>query len=157
MAKASGGTRNGVGGQATAPAPNDAGYRASETSFKYTYNPETVKFEVRDIDKDYSNLSEVTASDLRKKDDFSFSSVQRNNEGKFDLGRGDFWFTDRMSFAQAINTAVKEIKTGYKNNEDIRDHYMVVENQDSSLWATVQAIRVADGKVRITISRYKGL
>lgn len=159
MGKGNGGTRsNGTSTGGVVAAPKDAGYLASETSFKYTYNPETVKFDVRDDGRDYQRDHEgITPADLRKKQDFHFSSVQRNDEGKFDLGRGDYWFTDNMSFAQAVNRAVKEIKDGYRNNEDIRDHYMVVENEDSSLWATVQALRVADGKVRISISRYKGL
>lgn len=158
MGKTSGGTRkNGTSiGGVVAP-PKDAGYLASETSFKYTYDPETVKFELRDWGREYEAEQGITAADLRKKDDFNFSSVQRNDDGKFDLGRGDYWFTENMSFAQAVNRAVKEIKDGYRNNEDIRDHYMVVENEDNSLWATVQALRVANGKVRISISRYKGL
>ena len=155
MAKASGGTRASGPGGAT-PAPVDAGYRASETSFKYSYDPDKVKFRINDISRELG-IEEITAKDLQTVDDFHFSSVQRNNDGKFDLGHGDYWFTEKMSFAQAVNRAVSEIKSGYRNNEDIRDHYMVVENEDNSLWATIQAIRDGNNRVRISISRYKGL
>ena len=159
MGKGNGGTRSqgpaqAAGGRENTPV--DAGYRASETSFKYSYDPDKVKFRINDISRELG-IEEVTAKDLRTVDDFSFSSVQRDNDGKFDLGRGDYWFTEKMSFAKAVGRAVEEIKTGYKNNENVRDHYMVVENKDNSLWATVQAVMDDNNKARITISRYKGL
>lgn len=156
MAKASGGTRaSGPGG--AAPAPVDAGYRASETSFKYSYNPDTVKFKVESPGREYGLENDITASDLRTRADFNFGSVQRDNDGKFDLGRPDYWFTENMSFSQAINKAVDEIKTGYRNNENVRDHYMMVESEGTDLWASVRAVLDDNNKVRITISRYKGL
>ena len=159
MGKGNGGTR-GQGPAQTAGGRtiqlDDSGYRAAETSFKYSYDPDKVKFRINDIERELG-IEGITAKDLRTKDDFSFSSVQRNNAGKFDLGRGDYWFTENMSFAQAVNRAVQEIKSGYRNNENIRDHYMVVENEDNSLWATVQATMEGDNKVRIMINRYKGL
>lgn len=158
MGKTSGGTRStGPGGATPAPVDNMAGWRASETSLKYSYNPDTVKFDVRSPGKDYGLETDITPADLRTKADFSFGSVQRDNDGKFDLGRPEHWFTENMSFAQAVNRAVSEIKSGYRNNENVRDHYMVVESEGADLWATVKASLDDNNRVRIEISRYKGL
>ena len=161
MGKGNGGTRtNGTstGGVVAAPKTerDDSGYRNSETSLRYSYNPDTVQFSVNDTGREYGLEKDITPSDLRSKADFSFSSVQRDGyTGKFNLGRGDYWFTENMSFAQSINRAIKEIKDGYRHNENIHDHYMLIESNNSPLWATVQATLKADNKVRIIVSRYK--
>ena len=158
MAKSSGGTRNsGASTGGVVAAPINAGYLASETSFKYTYNPDTVKFTIESPGREHGLESDITASDLRTRSDFAFGSVQRDNDGKFDLGRPDHWFTENMTFSQAVNRAVNEIKTGYRNNENVRDHYMVVESEGTGLWATIRAVLDSNNKVRISISRYKGL
>lgn len=158
MGKGNGGTRSGVGGRGNVNPPVDeyAGYRSAETSLRYSYDPAKVKFRINDIERELG-IEKISAKDLRTKDDFSFSSVQRDNEGKFNLGRGDYWFTENMSFAQAVNRAVDEIKSGYRYNENIRDHIMVVENDSNSLWATIRASLESDNRVSIMINRYKGL
>ena len=158
MAKQSGTTRR-TTFRDKAQVDEYAVWRAAEGSEKYEYDPDKVRFVMRKpfIEDTGEAYDGITKEDLRYKSDFIFRSVQRNlSDGKFSMGSGDYWFDERMTYNQAINRAIKEIKDGYKHNEKVRDHVMKIESDDDNApTAWVWAELVSRNKVRISITRFR--
>ena len=165
MAKGNGGTRSqgpaqAAGGRENTPVDEYAEWRKREGSELYSYDRDKVKFDVfkpvQDLDGSY--IDGITPKLLRYKAEYDIYSVPRNmKDGKFHLVEDkEYWYSEKMTFNQAINKVVDDAKKSYKYNEKIRDSVMEIEAEDDNaptawIWVGLQG----DNKVRISIDRFK--
>ena len=159
MAKGSGNTRA-SGPSRGKQVDQYAAWRAAEGSEKYTYDTNKVRFDISMPEKDLDGtwLDGFTDEMLRHKAVYDFSNVQRGmSDGKFNIGRDAmYYYSETMTFNQAVNRTVQMIKDGYRNNEGLRDSIYLVDSEDSKaptawVWAELKG----DNKVRIMVSRHK--
>lgn len=162
MAKGSGGTRsNGAstGGVVAAPVDEHAAWRAAEGSERYSYDPSKVQFDILMPEKDLDGswIDGMTTQMLRHKTEYDFYNVQRSmTDGKYNMGRGEYFTSETMTFNQAVNRAVQMAKDSYRYNERIRDSVYSIESEDPKapsawIWAELKG----DNTVRISVHRFK--
>lgn len=134
--------------------PEKTGFEKMETSLKYSYDPDKVRF----FEAGVHDVGDVGDDDLKYKDKFFISYQERDRQtGKFTAGEGDWILQKEMTFGAAIKEAVKEIRSAYKHNSGQRDQMYEIgdTNYDSPYSANIYVTLQKDNQVRISITRYK--
>lgn len=129
-------------------------YEEMETSLRFKYSSERVKFKTRTLD-----ISEFSSKDLKVFDDWYFTGQQRDSKsGKYVFGNGDYYDHKETTLGEMIDWVVKEAKDMYIYNDSGADHmYEIMSrtDEDSPYHISISTSLETDNKVRISILRYK--